>query len=141
MYSLFRRSQIQNWEIKLLKIIIRQLPNKFKNLEEQIDAGLLKGVLIDTKNPSDYVAFSHHQKNISKYKTETEKDYKITGIRIFDKKSKSQLLYTLHVSSGIIAGYSVKGADKYLLDIDSVDISWFIQLFADKNEFKELDNE
>ena len=41
MYSLFKRSQIQNWEIKLLKIIIQQLPNKFKNLEEQIDAGLL----------------------------------------------------------------------------------------------------
>ncbi|WP_221390180.1 hypothetical protein [Dyadobacter sp. NIV53] len=129
MYNLFKRSGAQTWEIKLLKNVIGQLPKEFKILEEQIDAGLLKGVVIGSAN---YVAFSHHAKVFSQFQTRDQKDYKITGVRVFDKKSKSQLLYTFYVSSGIIKGYSVKGADKYLLDIESADVSWFIQLFKEK---------
>ena len=137
MYDLFKRSEIQDWEIKLLKKVISQLPFEFKKLEDQIDAGLLKGVITDKKDCPDYIAFSYNQKIFSQFRTEKEKDYKITGIRVFDKKSKSQLLYTFYVSFGVITGYSVKGADRYVLDTDSADVSWFIQLFSKNDKLEE----
>lgn len=141
MYGLFKRSEIQEWEIKLLKNVISQLPFEFKKLEEHIDAGLLKGVITDKKDYPDYIAFSYHQKILSRFKTEKEKDYRITGIRVFDKKSESHLIYTFYVSFGVVTGYSVKGADGYVLDTDSADVSWFIQLFSKIDRVRKSKND
>lgn len=146
MFEIFKRSKIREWEILLLKNILSQLPAEFKALQQQIDEGLLNGVLTDTQVPSAYVAFSYNQKVFSQLhaqfpaglsagpNTEKQSDYKITGIRVYDKKSKSQLLYTMYISNGMLHGYSIKGADSFSLDIDKTDVSWFAQIFREEHD-------
>jgi hypothetical protein len=138
MFALFKRSRIRDWEIRLLKNILNQLPTEFKNLEEQIDAGLLNGILGTPDISSNYVAFSYNQKVFSALSADTESNYTITGIRVYDKKSKSQLLYSVYILNGIIHGYSIKGADNFSLDVDKTDVSWFVQVFQQIQDFNRI---
>ena len=131
MFGLFKRSKIKNWEILLLRNTLKQLPFKLDKLEEQVNAGLLTGVVINTNNAPG-VSFKCNPKIFSQYYTSDAGNYKITGIKVYDKKSRSQLLYTIYINGGIINGYSIMGADKYLLDTESVDTSWSIQIFKEE---------
>lgn len=131
MLEIFKRTKIRDWEILLLKNVLKQLPAEFKTLAEQIDAGLLSGILTAPDAAPGYVGFSYNQKVFSRLKIENESNYKITGIKVYDKRSRSQLLYTIHVSCGVIHGYSIKGAARFLLDTDKTDVSWFIRVFQE----------
>ena len=138
MFEIFKRSGIREWELLLLKNILKQLPEQFKFLEEQINSGLFNGILIAKESPSDYVAFSYNEKIYARLDAQLdikkESNYKITGIRVYDKKSKSQLLYTMYVSNGMIQGYSIKGANSFSLDIEKTDVSWFAQIFNEMHD-------
>jgi hypothetical protein len=138
MLGILKTTRIRNWEMLLLKNALKQLPAEFKKLEEQVDAGLLKDVLTGPGGPDYFTAFTYNRRVLARFKNQAGGDYKITGIKVFDKNSSSQLLYTFYVSSGIINGYSIKGADKYSLDVESVDVSWFIQIFKEPDEYSQV---
>jgi hypothetical protein len=138
MLEIFKRSKIREWEIRLLRNVLKQLPAEFKNLEEQIDTGLLNGVLMPLDGSSGYVGFAYNQKVFSRIKIENKSSYKITGIRVYDKKSRSQLLYTIYISHGMIHGYSVNGTNNFSLDVDKTDVSWFVQVFQEIHNFNRI---
>ncbi|WP_254561341.1 hypothetical protein [Dyadobacter diqingensis] len=138
MLSLFKRSKIEDWEILLLKNTIKQLPEEFHIFIEQINAQVFSGVLTGMSDLPGYVAFSYNSKVISLFEKKEEKNYKITGIKVYDSRSKSNLKYSIYISSGVINGYSIEGADKYSLDLVKIDVSRFKLVLISNNDFKEI---
>ncbi|MCE7044639.1 hypothetical protein [Dyadobacter sp. CY312] len=130
MFEIFKGLRIRDWEIQLLKNVLKQLPAEFGCLQEQIDIGLLIGIRNDP-NVRYRRRFLYDMKIFEAFKIEKEPSYKITGIKVYDKKSKAQLLYTMYISNGVIGGYSIKGADKFSIDVDRTDIFWFVQIFQE----------
>jgi hypothetical protein len=130
MLKIFERSKICDWEIQLLRIVLKQLPVEFRYLEKQINMGLFKGIKNDPNVPYRR-RFLYDMKIFEAFKIEKEPSYKISGIKVYDKKSKAQLLYTMYISNGVIGGYSIKGADKFSIDVDRTDIFWFVQIFQE----------
>jgi hypothetical protein len=122
MFGLFKRTKIETWEIILLKNVIKKLSTDYFTLEKQIDDGLLRGVLIGLSDIPGYVGFTYNSKIYKRFEHKKEKPYKITGIKVFDKKSKEKLNYSIYVSAGALAGYSITGAKKFDLDVDSIEI-------------------
>lgn len=71
----------------------------------------------------------YETKIFERLKIEKSSTYTITGIRVYDKKSRAQLLYSIYISKGIIDGYSIRGAAKFTIDVGKTDVSWFMKLF------------
>jgi hypothetical protein len=128
MLKIFKRPRIRDWEIQLLKNVLKQLPAEFGCLQEQIDIGLFKGIRKDPHAPYR-LRFLYKTKIFETLKIEKSSTYTITGIRVYDKKSRAQLLYSIYISKGIIDGYSIRGAEKFTIDVSKTDVSWFMKLF------------
>lgn len=124
MFGFLNIFRIKKWELLLLKNTLEQLPDNFRYLKDQLSDGILSGKVSRPKKSTGRVVFGCNQTVRSQYIRTNEKDYKITGIRVYDKRSKSQLLYTLFVRSGLLYGYTIVGADQYNLDARRVNTSW-----------------
>lgn len=142
MFGLFKRTKIQNWEIDLLRIIVNQispLPDFYKKLiKNQLDEGILKGVILNASDIEGYVAFTYKSDLMKKYDNPKEKNYRLRGIKVFDIVSNKYLDYTLFLSSGTVSGYAIQGAEKYKIDCSKTNISQSELLSINNNDFERL---
>ncbi len=140
MFRLFNRTKVKSWEINLMKKVINQLPNKYKVFLDQINEGLFRGVLINASDLEGYVAFTYNYDCVKKYENRNSRAFRISNIKVFDKKLSTYLNYTIYVSSGMINGYSIQGSKKYNIDIDKVDVKDYKIEIRDNSEYNELAN-
>jgi hypothetical protein len=114
MFGLFnkkkKRRSIEDWELALLRNSLEKLPEEFTYLKMQLERKLFVSVLIGySSDYPDFIAFSYDSTLFKDFEHKKEKDYNITNIKVFDTKNKKHLAYTIHVSGGVIYGYSLKG--------------------------------
>jgi len=140
MFGLFKRNKIEKWETELLRKVIVRLPEKYLSLIDQINKGLLRGVLLGASDISDYVAFTFHSEILKKYDKVNEPDYKLTNIRIYDDRSSSFLPYEIYVSSGTISGYSLGGGKKRHVNLNKVVVSDFKIEFIGESDYNRIVN-
>lgn len=139
MFGLFKRTKIANWEIELLKNTIKRLPPVYNYLEAQINDGLLKGVLIGVSDLPGYVAFTYNPDLVEQFERKKEKGYTLTGIKVYDKRSRTYLNYSIHISTGTINGYSITGATKFTIDLDNIDISNLKKVYRANIDYKKIE--
>lgn len=138
MFGLFKRTKIENWEVQLLRSVILTLPGEYSYLIDQIDNGLLKGVLIGMSDIPGYIAFTFHSNTLKKYDRENEPDFKLTNLRVYDKKSSAFLNLVIYVSSGTISGYSLEGKRKYDIDLNKLETSGFKKAYIENADYNRI---
>ena len=138
MFGLFKRTKIEYWETQLLRNVIIKLPHEYRGLLNQIDNGLLKGVLIGISDISGYVAFTFHSDVLKKYDRVNELDFKLSNIKVYDKKLSGFLTFVIYISSGTISGYSLTGAKKHDIDVEKIDVSSFKKEFIGYSDYNRI---
>jgi hypothetical protein len=141
MFGLFKRTKIEDWEIDLLNNVLSKLPDQHsQTLLKQIEDGLLKGVLTNVSDIPGYIAFTYNPEILKKYDNKSEKDFKLTGIKVFDQKSSTFLKYTIYISSGTISGYSIECSKKCKVDVDRIDISDYQKIPISSDDYYKIEN-
>jgi len=140
MLGLFRRTKIEVWEMDLLRKTIQLLPFEYKHLENQIDAGLFRKVIIGMSDIPGYVGFSYNGEILKKFDDKKGRLCKLAGIKVLDIKTKKYLHYTIYVSTGTITGYSIIGADKYTIDVNSVDVTEFRKEYFINPDYQKIES-
>ena len=138
MFGLFRRTKIEAWETDLLRNTLKKLPAEYHHFEKQIDEKLFRRVLTGLSDLPGYVAFSFNPQVFEKFSKQKEPNYKITGIKISDKKSFKNLDYTIYISNGIINGYSIEGAQKFDIDLQVINVENFKIEYYTNKDYEEL---
>jgi len=139
MFGLFKRSKIAEWEIELLKKVLQLLPPDYHHLERQVEEGLFRSVLIGLSDLPGYVCFTCNPNLVKKFENTKEKGYTLTGVKIFDVKSQTQLNYSIHVSSGMINGYSITGAKKFTVDLNKIDVQNFRKSYRQNPDYQKIE--
>jgi len=138
MFGLFKRTKILEWEIELLRNVIMKLPGEYSNLINQINDGLFRGVLVDTVDIPGYVSFTYHSNVLKKYDREQEQDFKLSNIKVYDKKSARFLKYDIYVSSGTINGYVLEGSNKHDIDLNKIDVSNYVRVTFGESDYNRI---
>lgn len=140
MFGLFKRNIIEEWEVQLLKSVLSKLPIEYSNLVDQINDGLLKGVILNaTRDIPGYVAFTYHSNVFEKYVREAQRSFKITNIKIYESKISSFVSYEIYILSGVISGYLLNGGRKCSLDVSNIDSSCFRKEFIGEYDYNRIE--
>jgi len=139
MLGLFKRTKIAEWEISLLKNVIRLLPPDYHSLEKQVDEGLFRGVLLNAGDLPGYNAFTFNPHVYEKFENKKITDYTIKGIKVFDIKSQTYLDYNIHTSSGVINGYSIIGPKRFKVDEHNIDVRNFRKVYRKNPDYEEIE--
>lgn len=123
MFGLFKKNKKDNWGIDLLKIVLKHFINEYPMLIEQVNRGILKGILSKGSDIPNYIAFTYNYEVFKKYDNTDDEDYKLTNIVLIDKDSKKKFLYEVYISSGTISGYSLTNSKEINLNNLEVDSS------------------
>lgn len=115
------RNKLKDWELNLLKEVLKRHPNEYLKLSEQLEEGLLKGVKI-IPSPNNYVSFVHNKDIASKYQSEEERIDCLKGIKAFNIPSNEYIDVEIYISSGLIIGYATPTTKKVKLDSNRIDI-------------------
>ncbi|WEA03846.1 hypothetical protein [Mucilaginibacter sp. SJ] len=132
MFNLFKskkkRLPVETWEMVLIKNALKKLPKEFESLINQIDEKLFLYSLVGYSSAfPDYVAFSFAPTLINKFEKKKEADYEITDIRVFDSHTSHFKTLTIHVSEGVICGYTLSGPKDVKIDAANVDVSRYVK--------------
>jgi hypothetical protein len=137
MFGLFKRTKVEKWEIDLLKSSIGKMSSEYSHLLNQINDGLLKGVLLDVSDIKGYVAFTYNNNVLKKYENENEKDYKLTNIKIYDKNSSKFYIYDIYVSGRTISGYSLNEQLRNFV-LGKIDLSEMKKVIIGESDFNKI---
>jgi hypothetical protein len=140
MFGLFKRTKIEDWEIQLLRNVVTKLPDEYSGLINQINDDLFRGVLVGVSDIPGYVAFTFHPEVLHKYDRKNERDFKLTDIKVYDRKSSNFLPYEIYVSSGTISGYSLGGNKKRNVDLSKIDVSGFKKELIGESDYNRIVN-
>lgn len=125
MFGLFKRTKIAKWEIDLLRNVLANLPTKYSILINQINDGLLRGVIMNASDIPGFVAFTFRPEVLERYDRRNEPDFKLTNIKVYDANSSEFVSYEIYVSNATISGYSLSRGKNHKIDPNKVDISGF----------------
>ncbi len=127
MFSFFRKKnciEIGNFN-KMLIAVLEKLPSEYSIYLKQIKEGILRDVFPVTGYVGNHFSFSYQREVIKKYKKKGEKDYSITGIKIFNEKISKDVQLAIFFSYGVIAG--VSSDDEFILsdlDLNKINIGF-----------------
>lgn len=138
MFGLFKRTKIQEWETALLRNVIEQLPAEYAPLIDQLNDGLLRGARPDETFFKGHVGFSFEQSVVNKYDKPKERDYKLTNIKVYDRKPAAFVSYDIYVGAGMICGYTLGGEKKKDIDVSQIDTSAFKKQFIDGDDYARI---
>lgn len=138
MFGLFKRTKIADWEIRLLKNVLLQLPQEYTAYINPIDNGLFKGIWLNASTIPGYNAFRFNPEVYKRYSDPKGQNFKITGIRVYDTKSAAFLPYEVYFYKGIIDGYALTGNKHMVVDPDTVDVSDFRKQVIGDEDYKRI---
>lgn len=127
MFSFFRKKnclEIGNFN-KMLIAVLEKLPSEYSIYLKQIKEGILRDVFPVTGYAGNHFGFSYQREVIKKYEKKGEKDYSITGIKIFNEKIGKDVQLAIFFSYGVIAG--VSSDDEFILpdlDLNKINIGF-----------------
>jgi hypothetical protein len=123
MFNLFKKKpikKIQEWEYTLLKEVVRRLPVKYSFLINQVNSEFI----LDSV-PNEFLEHGWKRiicnQNLYNSIKNTNINYKIVGIKIFDLVVKSYKSIELDLYEGILIGYKVdENSGRY--DFKNIDL-------------------
>lgn len=140
MFGIFKRTKLKSNELKLLEKVIKKLPRPYLDLINQIEDGLLKGVITNASDIPGYTAFTFNFSVLKKYDHENEKDFKLCNIEVYDRKISSYLPYEIYVSSGTLSGYSWTGNNDFDVDFDKINTANLKITFSGISDYKKIEH-
>ena len=143
MFGLFKRKRkvrdIEDWELFLMYNTLEKLPDEFKTLKVQIEEELFAYATTGASSfDPDFVGFGFSD-SIGEYENRRAREYEITNIKVLDINSNKRLDYSINVCSGVISGYSLKGAENPTIDISDIDVSAYEKRYYDNPDYDKLE--
>lgn len=138
MFGLFKRTKIKEWEIELIRHVVRKLPENYSNLLNPIDEGIFTNVILDISDIPNLVSFGFNPEVYKKYSVKNQTAFKLTQITVFDKKTSTFLPYEIYISSGIIVSYSLKNFKKCDIDIEQIDVFKFKKELIGVSDYQKI---
>lgn len=110
LFNFFRKKECIEIDVNrfnaMLIAVLEKLPSEYSIYLKQIKEGILQDI-VPVIGDSDYsFGVSYKREVIRKYEKKDEKDYSITGIKIFNEKTSNETQLEIFFSSGVIAGVS-----------------------------------
>lgn len=132
-FGLFRRSKIEDWEIQLLKQVLKLLPSEYSRYIQQIDDGLITRVILEASDIPEYNSFCYRDDVFRKYEKGKAASFKINDVKVYDKKTSKFLSFEIYFGFDVINGYALHGSKKPKLDFNRIDVSNFKTVFLDQD--------
>jgi hypothetical protein len=107
----------------LLINIFSKLPPEFNYLNDQVEAGILNRVFFISTPIPNYVGFTYNGDVVNKFDKKPDNGFKIKGVKVYDKLSKSFIDFEIRIVHGLVTGYSTPNNKKISLDINKIDVS------------------
>ncbi|WP_307382981.1 hypothetical protein [Chitinophaga terrae (ex Kim and Jung 2007)] len=111
------------WERQLLINVFSKMPPEFHYLCDQVEEGILKRVFFISTPIPNYVGFSYNRDVVGKFERKQDNGFEIKGVRVYDEVSKSFIDFEIHISHGLVIGYSTPNNKKISIDINKIDVS------------------
>jgi len=110
LFSFFRKKRSFeidiDWFNKMLIAVLEKLPSEYSIYLNQINEGILQGVFPVTGYLNHYIGVSFHREVIKKYKKKGEKNFSITGVKIFNENIRKDVNLEIFFNNRVIAGVS-----------------------------------
>lgn len=139
MFNLFqrfiKRSSVYNWEKTLLINIFNLLGDNYVDYVNQITDGVLRKVSIGSTVLPNYIGFLYDTKIVGRYDQKSGLTYTLRGINVFDKKCNQYINIEIHISHGLIMGYSTPTHSEFELDVSKVKLDGFKKDYWYNNEY------
>ncbi|GHU18964.1 hypothetical protein FACS189475_05310 [Betaproteobacteria bacterium] len=124
---IFGKKDETNYDILLIKSIIKKLPEKYDYLKRQVEEGIIVGI-----NILKYDDFHQVELNnglYSKYEQKNFRGFYIENIILKQKDSNDKINITLSVAEGILMGYftntkNVSGVSFENIEIENIKIKY-----------------
>ncbi|MEM6360290.1 MAG: hypothetical protein AAF731_09375 [Bacteroidota bacterium] len=140
MFGFFNRTKIKQWEIDLLEKVFESLNQNYSSFKSQVKEGLLTGVRLYPEDKSNYVGFKYNPGIAEKYLDDTARDYAIKGVQVFDKKQSKYIDFIIHVTHGLICGYSTPESDTPKFDIGKLKVPEVKNVYEENPDFEQIKN-
>ena len=140
MFNFLKRSEVYSWESNLLINIFKMLPNEYDIYIKQINDGLLRKVNFNSNVMANYIGFSYNKNVVHKYENVRLGVFSLEGILVFDIETKQYIDFNIHISDGLITGYSTPHSKKHRLDITKIDIGNLRKRFWTNSILKEVES-
>jgi hypothetical protein len=128
--SLSKRSKVENWEIDLLINSFDLLPNEYVSFKQQLEEGLVAGVILSDTPLANYVNFTFNPKVSRKYENESDRFFRITGLEFYDERLgwKNFEVYFTH---GLICGYRISNGLRSAPNVSKINAQHFQKEYLD----------
>ena len=140
MFGLFKRTKIKQWEIDLLKRIGRELSKECGYVLQQVEAGLLRGVLVGLSDIPNYVGFSYNHDVYKRFYNEEGRNFAIKNIQVFNVRENKYTDFDMYISSGMINGYATPKSGKFEPDVEKINVTGFQKVYVGNPEFEKIRN-
>jgi hypothetical protein len=144
MFGLFKKNKKRNtwpitdWEMCIMYNTLNQLPAGFAHLKQQLEYPLFtKASTGRSTNDPDYISFSFDPHIYRDFENRRMQDYMIRNIKV-SNIDKRKFDYTIWVVAGVICGYSLKGFDQSVIDLNSVDVRAYAKVYLENDDFGKL---
>ncbi|SEP30065.1 hypothetical protein SAMN05428947_11095 [Mucilaginibacter sp. OK283] len=117
---------------------LNQLPAGFAHLKQQLEYPLF--TVASTGNSTydpDYISFSFDPDIYRDFENRRVQDYMISNIKV-SNIDKRIFDYSILVAADVICGYSLKGYDQSVIDLNSVDASAYTKVYYPNADFDKL---
>jgi len=139
MFTLFKRTKIEKWEIDLLRNIFDSLPNDLCELFlDQINNRLHRGVLIGLSDIPGYVSLTFNPQIYKIYYNKNGRNFKYTNIKVFDTVSERFVDFEIYFSSGVVNGYRIVNNQKVKFDVHKIDTSVLKKVYLDNKDYDRI---
>jgi hypothetical protein len=145
MFNIFKKKTkkiVGEWEYNLLNAVINKLPLKYSFLNNQITSEFILDMVPNEMLGVGWKRMILNQNLYNSFRINTEINYKLSNIYVFDLIDKSYKKIELDLYEGIIIGYYLENTQNNMLfDLDNIDISNLKEIpyeNIDKNELKKI---
>lgn len=136
--SLLKRTKIETWESDLLKAIFARLPDEYAVYKQQLDEGLLVGVLLSNYPMPKYVNFTFDSRVSKKYEKEDGRFFRLKGIRFFDRNLGDWRDVDVYVTHGLVCGYCIPKSRKSDPIVTEIDVRGLKKEYLDDYELRTM---
>lgn len=138
MFGLFKNNKVTDEQNELLISVFKKLPSEFDPFVKQLKSGLLNRKLPSSKAIAGFIGFSYNGQISKLYEKANLGAYKLSPIKIYDKKSQKTVILDIYTSAGLVTGYTLGTASIADLDLNKIDISDYkkLPLDSENSEFE-----
>ncbi|WP_323652436.1 hypothetical protein [Pectobacterium parmentieri] len=123
MFDIFRVNNDRSIVEQLFSLVLNKMPSEYEHYLKQIKEGVIRRLLSGGGGMPNYIAVTYNTKISSLYERKHEKGFSISGVTVFDKKSRRNVVLEFYFHSGLVAGVNADiNIKKCSFDVDTLNI-------------------